>query len=107
MQKFMRFAWPVSIRKEQQSKAGIQQVVITALDPNPLVSGRGVAILKEAGIEVIVGVCDEASRRMNEVIITFIVQKIPIVTLKSAITMDGKIASYSSDSKWITSDAKW
>jgi diaminohydroxyphosphoribosylaminopyrimidine deaminase/5-amino-6-(5-phosphoribosylamino)uracil reductase len=85
-------------------KAGIKRVVIAALDPNPLVSGRGVAILKEAGIEVIVGVCEEESRKMNEVFIKFIVQQTPFVTLKSAITMDGKIASFSSDSKWITSD---
>jgi diaminohydroxyphosphoribosylaminopyrimidine deaminase/5-amino-6-(5-phosphoribosylamino)uracil reductase len=62
-------------------EAGIKRVVVASMDPNPLVSGRGVSILQEAGIEVIVG-----------------------VTLKSAITMDGKIASFSSDSKWITSD---
>lgn len=83
--------------------AGIKRVVIATLDPNPLVSGRGVAILEEAGIEVIVGVCEEESRRMNEVFNKFIVQQTPFVTLKSAITMDGKISSYSSDSKWITS----
>lgn len=83
--------------------AGIKQVVIATLDPNPLVSGRGVAILEEAGIEVIVGVCEEESRSMNEVFNKFIVQKAPYVTLKSAVTMDGKISSYSSDSKWITS----
>ncbi|KRF44148.1 bifunctional diaminohydroxyphosphoribosylaminopyrimidine deaminase/5-amino-6-(5-phosphoribosylamino)uracil reductase RibD [Paenibacillus sp. Soil787] len=85
-------------------KAGIKRVVIAALDPNPVVSGRGVAILQEAGIEVIVGVCEEESRKMNEVFNKFIVQQTPFVTLKSAVTMDGKIASFSSDSKWITSD---
>lgn len=84
-------------------EAGIKRVVIATLDPNPLVSGKGVAILQEAGIEVIVGVCEEESRRMNEVFNKFIVQKTPFVTLKSAITLDGKIASYTSDSRWITS----
>ncbi|MDG0812847.1 bifunctional diaminohydroxyphosphoribosylaminopyrimidine deaminase/5-amino-6-(5-phosphoribosylamino)uracil reductase RibD [Cohnella rhizosphaerae] len=86
-------------------EAGIRRVVVATLDPNPLVSGRGVAILREAGIEVIVGVCEEASRRMNEVFNKFIVSGLPFVTLKSAITMDGKTASRVSDSKWITSEA--
>jgi diaminohydroxyphosphoribosylaminopyrimidine deaminase/5-amino-6-(5-phosphoribosylamino)uracil reductase len=86
-------------------EAGIKKVVIATLDPNPLVSGRGVAILQEAGLEVIVGVCEEKSRKMNEVFNKFILAKTPFVTLKSAITMDGKIASHSFHSKWITSDA--
>lgn len=86
-------------------EAGIKRVVIATLDPNPLVSGRGVAILQEAGIEVIVGVCEEESRRMNEVFNAFIVRQTPFVTLKTAITMDGKIASFALSSKWITSDA--
>ncbi len=86
-------------------EAGIKKVVIATLDPNPLVSGRGVAILQEAGIEVVVGVCEEKSRKMNEVFNKFILAKTPFVTLKSAITMDGKIASHSFHSKWITSDA--
>ncbi|MFC0211041.1 bifunctional diaminohydroxyphosphoribosylaminopyrimidine deaminase/5-amino-6-(5-phosphoribosylamino)uracil reductase RibD [Paenibacillus chartarius] len=85
-------------------EAGIKRVVIATLDPNPLVSGRGVRILEEAGIEVIVGVCEEESRKMNEVFNKFIVRKTPFVTLKSAVTMDGKIASYTSNSKWITSE---
>ncbi|MHA7965554.1 bifunctional diaminohydroxyphosphoribosylaminopyrimidine deaminase/5-amino-6-(5-phosphoribosylamino)uracil reductase RibD [Paenibacillus sp. CAU 1782] len=85
-------------------EAGIKKVVIATLDPNPLVSGRGVAILQEAGIEVIVGVCEGKSRKMNEVFNKFILTQTPFVTLKTAITMDGKIASHSFHSKWITSD---
>lgn len=84
-------------------EAGIQKVVIAALDPNPLVSGRGVKILEDAGIEVEIGILEEKSREMNEVFNKFIVKKLPFVTLKSGITLDGKIASHTNNSKWITS----
>ncbi|QIZ06985.1 bifunctional diaminohydroxyphosphoribosylaminopyrimidine deaminase/5-amino-6-(5-phosphoribosylamino)uracil reductase RibD [Priestia megaterium] len=85
-------------------EAGIKTVVIATLDPNPVVSGNGVKILKDAGIEVIIGVHQEESQRMNEVFNKFIVEKKPFVTLKSGITLDGKIATYASNSKWITSE---
>lgn len=83
--------------------AGIRKVVIAALDPNPIVSGNGVKMLENAGIEVIIGVREEESRKMNEVFNKFIVEKQPFVTLKGASTLDGKIATHSLDSKWITS----
>lgn len=85
-------------------EAGIKKVIIATLDPNPLVSGRGVKILEEAGIEVVIGICEEASRKMNEVFNKYIVKNTPFVTLKAGITLDGKIATHSSDSKWITSE---
>ncbi|MEH7483827.1 bifunctional diaminohydroxyphosphoribosylaminopyrimidine deaminase/5-amino-6-(5-phosphoribosylamino)uracil reductase RibD [Neobacillus drentensis] len=85
-------------------EAGIKTVVIATLDPNPVVSGNGVEILKDAGIEVIIGVLQEESQKMNEVFNKFIVEKKPFVTLKSGITLDGKIATYASNSKWITSE---
>ncbi|MGB3260769.1 bifunctional diaminohydroxyphosphoribosylaminopyrimidine deaminase/5-amino-6-(5-phosphoribosylamino)uracil reductase RibD [Paenisporosarcina sp.] len=85
-------------------EAGLKKVVIATLDPNPMVSGRGVKILEDAGIEVIVGIQEEASRKMNEVFNKFIVENRPFVTLKAGITLDGKIATHSSDSKWITSE---
>jgi diaminohydroxyphosphoribosylaminopyrimidine deaminase / 5-amino-6-(5-phosphoribosylamino)uracil reductase len=84
-------------------KAGLNKVVIAALDPNPLVSGRGVKILEDAGIEVITGVCEDESLKMNEVFNKYIVEKVPFVTIKSATTLDGKIATHTSSSKWITS----
>jgi diaminohydroxyphosphoribosylaminopyrimidine deaminase / 5-amino-6-(5-phosphoribosylamino)uracil reductase len=85
-------------------EAGIKKVVIATLDPNPVVSGNGVKILEDAGIEVVVGVRQEESQRMNEVFNKFIVDKTPFVTLKAGITLDGKIATHSFDSKWITSE---
>jgi diaminohydroxyphosphoribosylaminopyrimidine deaminase / 5-amino-6-(5-phosphoribosylamino)uracil reductase len=84
-------------------EAGIRKVVIAALDPNPLVSGRGVQILMDAGIEVEIGILQDESQQMNEVFNKFIVEKIPFVTLKSGITLDGKVASHTNNSKWITS----
>ncbi|OZU87451.1 riboflavin biosynthesis protein RibD [Virgibacillus indicus] len=85
-------------------QAGIKKVVIAALDPNPVVSGNGVKILQDAGIEVITGVREEESKQMNEVFNKFIVQKKPFVTLKSGITLDGKVATHKFNSKWITSE---
>ncbi|MGF9853529.1 bifunctional diaminohydroxyphosphoribosylaminopyrimidine deaminase/5-amino-6-(5-phosphoribosylamino)uracil reductase RibD [Bacillus paramobilis] len=85
-------------------EAGIKKVVIATLDPNPVVSGNGVKILQDAGIEVVIGIGMEKSQQMNEVFNKFIVEKKPFVTLKSGITLDGKIATHSSDSKWITSE---
>ncbi|AKR10261.1 riboflavin biosynthesis protein RibD [Bacillus cereus BAG1X2-3] len=84
-------------------QAGIKRVVVATLDPNPLVSGRGIKILQDAGIEVLVGVCEEESKKMNEVFNKYILTKRPFVTIKSGITLDGKIATSLSDSKWITS----
>lgn len=83
--------------------AGLKKVVIATLDPNPIVAGNGVKILRDAGIEVEVGVLEEESRKMNEVFNKFIVSKEPFMTMKAASTLDGKIATYTGDSKWITS----
>ncbi|HDR4371228.1 bifunctional diaminohydroxyphosphoribosylaminopyrimidine deaminase/5-amino-6-(5-phosphoribosylamino)uracil reductase RibD [Bacillus cereus] len=84
-------------------QAGIKKVVVATLDPNPLVSGRGIKILQDAGIEVLVGVCEEESEKMNVVFNKYILTKRPFVTIKSGVTLDGKIATSLSDSKWITS----
>lgn len=84
--------------------AGLKKVVIAALDPNPLVSGNGVKMLEDAGIEVVSGIREQESLHMNEVFNKFITTKRPFVTLKAASTLDGKIATHSLDSKWITSE---
>jgi len=84
-------------------KAGLSRVVVAAPDPNPLVAGRGIKILRDAGIEVIEGVLREESERLNEVFNRYIVSKRPFVTVKSATTLDGKIATRTNSSRWITS----
>lgn len=83
-------------------KKGIKKVVIAMLDPNPIVSGKGIDILKSNGIEVITGVLEEESKKLNEIFIKYITTNRPFCILKTAMTLDGKIASYTGDSKWIS-----
>lgn len=83
-------------------RAGIRRVVIGALDPNPVHAGRGPEILQEAGIEVTVGVLSSQAQALNRAFNHWIVHRTPLVTLKAAFTLDGKIATTSGESKWIT-----
>ena len=83
-------------------KKGIKKVVISMKDPNPLVAGNGIKILKENGIEVITGVLKNEAEKLNEVFIKFITTGLPFCVLKTAMTLDGKIAACSGDSRWIT-----
>lgn len=83
---------------------GIKEVVIGMKDPNPLVAGRGISILEEAGIKVTCGVLEEQVRELNEIFIKYITTKLPFVIMKTAMTLDGKIAAYTGDSKWITNE---
>lgn len=80
----------------------IKRAVIGALDPNPLVSGRGVEKLKAAGIEVVTGVLAEESISLNEIFMKYIRDKEPFVLAKWAMSLDGKIACHTGDSKWIS-----
>jgi len=85
--------------------AGVSRVVSAMEDPNPAVSGEGHRRLRAAGIEVAVGILESEARRANEVFIKFITTGRPFVLLKSAATLDGKTASVTGSSKWISSDA--
>ena len=83
-------------------RAGVRRVVVAAVDPNPRHAGQGLVRLREAGITVDSGVLEAESNRLNEAFNHWIVHRIPWVTAKSAMTLDGKIATASGQSKWIT-----
>ena len=84
--------------------SGIKKVVVATLDPNPLTSGKGIKALKTAGIQVVVGVLERESQAMNEVFFHYIKTKTPFVVMKYAMTADGKIATATGKSKWITGE---
>jgi diaminohydroxyphosphoribosylaminopyrimidine deaminase/5-amino-6-(5-phosphoribosylamino)uracil reductase len=84
--------------------AGIKRVVVGATDPNPKHSGKGFAILKRTEIEVVHGILEEEANRLNEVFNYWIVRRTPFVTVKAAMTLDGKIATARGQSKWITGE---
>lgn len=85
-------------------EAGFKRVVISNLDPNPEVAGKGVAKLRSAGIEVETGLLEEEGALLNEVFFTHITKKRPFIHLKWAQTLDGKIATMTNSSKWITGE---
>lgn len=85
-------------------EAGIAKVVIATYDPNPLVAGRGVQRLREAGVSVQVGVLEEEAVRLNEAYFRYIQTGQPFVLLKAALSLDGKLATRTGDSQWITGE---
>ncbi|MFC7442183.1 bifunctional diaminohydroxyphosphoribosylaminopyrimidine deaminase/5-amino-6-(5-phosphoribosylamino)uracil reductase RibD [Laceyella putida] len=85
--------------------SGIRRVVIGTVDPDEKVRGRGIARLRDAGIEVIEGVLAEECQRLNEAYFFHRRTGRPFVTLKTAMTLDGKIATVTGDSRWITGEA--
>ena len=85
-------------------EAGIRRVVSGCKDPNPLVGGKGIRLLRDHGVEVTEGVLEEECRALNRVFFHFIRTKRPYVTMKYAMTMDGKIAAFTGASRWITGE---
>lgn len=86
-------------------ESGIARVVIGSTDPNPLVAGKGIQILTEAGIEVTTDVCVDECIQLNEHFFTFIQTHKPFITIKSAMSLDGKIATFTGQSQWITNES--
>ncbi|MFH0926846.1 MAG: bifunctional diaminohydroxyphosphoribosylaminopyrimidine deaminase/5-amino-6-(5-phosphoribosylamino)uracil reductase RibD [bacterium] len=85
-------------------KSGIKRVVIAMQDPNPKVNGKGIEILQRHKIEVITGILEQKARKLNEIFIKYITTNTPFVILKLALTMDGKIATKTGDSRWISGE---
>ena len=83
-------------------RAGIKKVFAAMEDPNPLVAGKGFYRLQEAGIEVESGLLNQEARHLNEVFIKNMTDKMPFIAMKTAATLDGKTATKTGDSKWIT-----
>ncbi|MGM8364995.1 bifunctional diaminohydroxyphosphoribosylaminopyrimidine deaminase/5-amino-6-(5-phosphoribosylamino)uracil reductase RibD [Virgibacillus sp. W0181] len=81
---------------------GVQRVVVAMVDPNERVKGKGIVALEKAGIEVDVGVSHKEAQKMNEAFSHFVETKTPFVTVKTATSLDGKTATVTGESKWIT-----
>lgn len=89
---------------ERIVKEGIRRVVIGTADPFEKVSGRGIKILEDAGISVTEGLCEEECLNLNERFFTYLKNKRPFVVLKAGMSLDGKIATETGESQWITSE---
>ena len=85
-------------------ESGIKKVFVASVDPNPLVGGAGVKKMLEAGLDVQVGLMEEEAKALNKVFFHYISTGLPYVTLKSATSLDGKIATVTGESQWITGE---
>jgi diaminohydroxyphosphoribosylaminopyrimidine deaminase/5-amino-6-(5-phosphoribosylamino)uracil reductase len=84
-------------------ESGVKRVVCAIRDPNPLVAGKGIAYLKSKGVDVSVGILANEASELNEIFLHFIKTKKPFVILKTAMSLDGKIATRTGESRWISS----
>jgi diaminohydroxyphosphoribosylaminopyrimidine deaminase/5-amino-6-(5-phosphoribosylamino)uracil reductase len=84
-------------------KSGAKKVIVAMLDPSPMICGRGVNLLQDAGIEVDVGLLENEARELNRGFVKRMLTGLPFVTSKIAMSLDGKTAMSSGESKWITS----
>jgi len=85
-------------------RRGFKRVVAGMRDPNPRVTGKGMDFLRGQGVEVTVGVCEKECVRLNEIFIKYVTTSLPFAILKCAATLDGRIATRTGDSKWITNE---
>ena len=85
-------------------EAGVRKVIVGMEDPNPLVKGRGMVLLKQAGLDVKLGVLEKECYRLNEAFCKYIVRHEPFIILKVAATLDGKLATRNGESQWITGE---
>lgn len=85
-------------------EAGVARVFVGSSDPNPLVNGRGMARLRRGGVEVVEGVLRPECDRLNAAWFTFITERRPFVTLKAAVSLDGRLATRTGDARWVTGE---
>jgi diaminohydroxyphosphoribosylaminopyrimidine deaminase/5-amino-6-(5-phosphoribosylamino)uracil reductase len=85
-------------------EAGVRRVIVGSADPNPKVNGKGVARLRRAGVEVLTGILQEEADKLNRPFFKAVSTGLPYVTLKAAATLDGKLATATGDSRWVTGE---
>ncbi|HLX52645.1 MAG TPA: bifunctional diaminohydroxyphosphoribosylaminopyrimidine deaminase/5-amino-6-(5-phosphoribosylamino)uracil reductase RibD [Aquella sp.] len=85
--------------------SGISRVIVATLDPNPLVSGKGIKALEDAGIAVEIGLLQEEADKLNDIFFHYISTRTPFITLKCGMSLDAKLATKNMESKWITNSS--